>query len=194
MQKALIRASYFKTLIGDAKRLPEPDRGAILGAVGEPLRAEIRQAPLVGWFPAEEFARLTDIIGERLGPRGAIAFWRRSMLASLGRSFLMPLKVGALGIYGKSPGSLIKMTPRAWSLLAKDCGDCKVEDASATSVIVRFTDLHAAIRARGMTYVWAGGCDACVEEVGFQGSSSIHDERLGLGRVEIVTSWQEARA
>jgi hypothetical protein len=189
----LIRASYFKTLIGDVKRLPERDRNAVLEAVGAPMRAQIREAALLDWMPADPFARLTGIVAEKLGERGALVFWKRSMLVSLSRAFLMPLKIGAISLYGKAPGSLIKMAPRAWSLLMKDCGGCTTLDASPASVLLRFSDLPFALRVRSMMHVWAGGCDACLEETGFEGSVLLHDDKLALGRADIEARWGDPR-
>ena len=95
--------------------------------------------------------------------------------------------------YFKNPASLLKMTPRAWSLLTKDCGDCKVIEPAPASLIVRFTELPVALRARSMLYLLAGGCDACVEEAGFQGTSTMHDDKLAFGRAEVLVSFHAAR-
>jgi len=184
-----IRASYFKALIAGVKKLPDPGRAAIFDDFGDALRVEIREAALMAWMPAATFAGMADVIARALGVGGALAFWKANMQASLQRSFLAPLKIGAINIYGKNPGSLVRMTQRAWSLLAKDCGGCEVVDRGSRSALVRFTELPSVMRRRSLLFMWAGGCQACIEDVGFQGRVSVDDDKLSLGIAELVVEW-----
>jgi signal transduction histidine kinase/DNA-binding NarL/FixJ family response regulator len=188
-QRPEIRASYFKALIAGVNQLPEPHRSDILRAAEGWLRLRIRQAALLDWMPAETFVMLTDAIDASLGASGAIAFWKASMHASLQRAFLAPLRIAAIRTYGKNPGSLIRMTPRAWRMLAQGCGGSEIEMPTPSSVLQRFTRLPTPLRRRSLLHVWAGGCQACIEEVGFQGTASIRDERLDQGVAEILVDW-----
>ena len=184
-----IRASYFKAFIAGVKKLPEPDRAALLGDLGDALRVEIRQAALMEWMPASTFVGMTEAVARVLGVEGAVAFWKASMHVSLQRSFLSPLKIGAINIYGKTPGSLVRMTRRAWSLLAKDCGECEVLERGRHSAIVRFTELPLVMRRRSLLYMWAGGCHACIEDVGFEGRVTMDDDKFPLGIAEVIVEW-----
>lgn len=184
-----IRASYFKALIAGVKKLPEPERARILGTIGDALRLEIREAALIDWMAASTFVGMTDAIAMTLGMEGALTFWKASMHASLRRSFLVPLKSGAINLYGKNPGSLVRMTRPAWSLLSKDCGGCEVIERGPRSALVRFTELPLVMRRRSLLYMWAGGCQACIEEVGFYGRVFSDDSKFSLGVAEIVVEW-----
>ena len=155
-----IRANHSKHLMGRIKRLPEPSRGVALGAIGT-LRDEIRAAGLFDWLPAERHVRLSDGVVEALGRHAAQEFWRDVLLDGFARALLRPLVSGALGVYGKTPLSLLRLSPHAWTLVTRDCGMLEFERSSDNSARMRFRELPPVVeRSAGMLAFFHGGLES----------------------------------
>jgi hypothetical protein len=167
----MIRASYAKTVIGGIKRRPERESDALLKAIGEPMRAEIRNYGMLEWMPAQRFADLVSAITTALGPAAAKSFWRANLLLSLERRLLSPLRLGAIALYGNSPRSLLKMTPQAWELVTRNGGVCRTEDLPSHGIVLRFSELPKELCHPAMHQLWSGGSESCLERMSFQGEA-----------------------
>jgi hypothetical protein len=186
---AMVRASYAKTVIGGIKRRPERERDALMSAIGEPLRAEIRNYGMLEWMPAQRFAELVGAIATALGPAAAKSFWRANLLLSLERRLLSPLRLGAIALYGNSPRSLLKMTPQAWELVTRNGGTCCTEDLPANGIVLRFSALPRELCLPAMQHLWSGGSESCLERMSFQGEA--HAEvGATTGCVDITVRWK----
>jgi hypothetical protein len=187
--KPLIRASYAKTVIGGIKRRPQVEQEALLERVGAQTRSEIRDYGMLEWMPAARFAELVSSIFDALGASGAQSFWRANLLLSLERRLLSPLRLGAIALHGNSPRSLLKMTPQAWELVSKDCGSCKVIDRPPSSLALSFDNVPRELRVPGMLQLWAGGSEACIERMRFEGRARAEGTFTADGASEIVVEW-----
>jgi hypothetical protein len=186
-----IRANYAKLVVGGIKRLPEPQSRAIFEIIGEPLRNEIREAGMLEWINARHFFAVTHAIERVLEPAESRAFWKDRLHKSLEGRLLGPLRVGAIALYGRRPGSLVKRAPLAWSLVAKHCGVCEVTEPSKNSVVLAFDQLPPVAReTQAMVHILAGGCDATIEHLEMRGHVVTHGEHLGSGRVKIEVQWE----
>src|SRR2546423_4639348 len=127
MGHALIRMSWAKLAVSTAKRMPEPARTKALGALGD-LRREVRDAGILDWKPAEVFVSVAEAVATALGRRGGRDFWRDVLMEAFDRRLLQPLVRGALVIHGRTPRSILRMTPQAYSLSFKHCGEVSLHD------------------------------------------------------------------
>jgi hypothetical protein len=185
-----IRANYAKLTIGGIKRLPDLESRAIFDAIGVPLRVEIREAGLLEWIPARTFFSVTHAIERVLDPAKARLFWKRCLHRSLEGRLLGPLRVGAIALYGRRPGSLIKRAPLAWSLVAKHCGVCEVSEPSANSALLSFEQLPPIVReSQTMVHILAGGCEATIEHLEMRGHVVPYADQLAAGRVKVEVHW-----
>jgi hypothetical protein len=185
-----IRANYAKLTVGGIKRLPESQGRAIFDFIGTNLRNEIREAGMLEWLAAKSFFTVANSVERVLEPSKARAFWKTGIHKSLDGRLLAPLRVGAIALYGRKPGSLVKKTPLAWSLVAKNCGVCEVTEPSKTSVILSFEQLPPVAReTQAIVHMLAGGCDATIEYIGTHGYVVTHAEQLSLGKVRIEVNW-----
>jgi hypothetical protein len=185
-----IRASFAKLTIGGVKRLPAHQAKAILELVGEPLRADIREAGMLEWLPAKSFFTIMNSLERVLEPSRAREFWRNVMQRSLEGRLLAPLRIGAIALYGRHPSSLIKRTPLAWSLVAKNCGVCEVSEPTKSSIVLAFDQLPQVARdSLGFVHFVAGGCDAAIAEVGVTGYVVTHAEQFARGTVKADVHW-----
>src|SRR4051812_18532192 len=114
------RANWTKLILKWVRGLPAPQGDIIVAAIGPATIEEVRVAGVFDWLPATAHLRVTDAIREILG-EGARGFWRNLMHASLSRSLLQPLLEGGLRLFGRSPHSILRMTPQAVALIARSC-------------------------------------------------------------------------
>ncbi len=126
MGESRVRANYVKYAIVRVKALPAPQRDAVFDVLGA-TRSEIRAAGLLAWMPMRVYADLIDATRTALGSRGSRQFWRDMMTSSFERQLLKPLLDGALRLYGRTPASLLRRAPQAWSLVSRDGGKIHVE-------------------------------------------------------------------
>jgi hypothetical protein len=185
----MVRASYAKTVIGGIKRRPDRERDALLNALGEPLRAEIRSYGMLEWMPVQRFAELVGAIATALGPAAAKSFWRANLLLSLERRLLSPLRLGAIALYGNSPRSLLKMTPQAWELVTRNGGVCRTEDLPAHGIVLRFSALPRELCQPAMHHLWSGGSESCLERMSFEGDAHA-EPGSAAGCVDVTVRWQ----
>jgi len=152
---AAFRANYTKLALKLAKRLPERER--ILAAIGESSLREIAQAGVLSWLPEVHHARLLDALIKVVGPAGARVFWRDLMLSSFERSLLRPLVEGGLRLFGRTPRAILKLSSRAYSLIARDCGTIENEDVP-NGIRLHFQDLPPLLRSTGFVELCHGNC------------------------------------
>jgi len=186
---AVIRASYAKTVIATMKRRPPEEREPLLERLNPALRRDIRERSLLDWIDAALFAQLAQLVAEVLGPTRAKDFWRDNLLGSLERTLLSPLRLGAIGLYGDVPSSLLRMTPQAWQLVSKNCGRCHTADQPPSGYQLRFTDLPSALCIPGMCLLWAGGSESCIEHLRYTGSAEAAFDPQASGTAVVRVHW-----
>ena len=173
------------------KRASEPVRGAMLAAIPEALRVEIREVGPLDWLPARVFVDLCEAIRVAAGPIGARAFWRQSLRDAIRQPFIQPLARGALFLWGKTPLALVCRTPQAWQLVSRNCGELKAAEAEEPlSITVRVERLPAVCRKQGLLLMWEGGLTAVLDAVDAVGSVETRAEQFASsGAADFVLHW-----
>ena len=133
-------------------------RSLVLAAIGDELRAEIRKTATLEWMPARVFVELTGAIA-REDERLALSFWRYSLNQSISQPLISTLVDGGISVFGRSPLSLFKRTPRAWTLVSRGCGEVTVQEGQApNTALIRLDKVPAPFRGhRGLPVLLAGG-------------------------------------
>jgi hypothetical protein len=187
-----MRANWAKFTVRCAKRASEPQRGALLAAIPDALRGEIRAAGSLDWLPARVFVELCEALRTGLGGQQARAFWRQSLRDAIRHPFMQPLARGAIFLWGKTPAALVKRTPQAWQLVSRNCGVLKaVESGATSSIILRVEQLPPVGRKQGLLLMWEGGLLAQLDAVDVQGSVVVHAEQFAsTGNAELSVIWK----
>lgn len=173
------------------KRASEPVRGAMLAAIPEALRAEIREVGPLDWLPARVFVELCETIRVAAGPIGARVFWRQSLRDAIRQPFIQPLARGALFLWGKTPLALVRRTPQAWQLVSRNCGELKaVEAEGPRTITLRVEQLPTVCRKPGLLLMWEGGLMAVLDAVDAVGSVETRAEQFASsGVADFVIHW-----
>jgi hypothetical protein len=190
-----IRANWSKHALRFVRRLPPTQRDAILREIGSDTLEQIGFAGILSWLPAEHHARIFDAVRNVLAQPGAIALWRDVMTANLDQPLLRPLVQGGLRLFGATPSSVIRMSPRAWSLVARDCGTHLVSRGEGRiEVRLAFVDTPPMLATPGFVAHCLGNCEAVLRFLDLQGKSVVVDNRLDAGRFTIELSDIRAEA
>jgi hypothetical protein len=184
---AQFRANYTKLALKLARRLPAPSGAAVVAAVGEATIKEIVGAGVLQWLPAEKHQRVVAAVFETLGAEGTRNFWCNLMLQSFQRSLLKPLVEGGLRLFGRTPRAILKLTPQAYSLIARDCGVIQVEDAEG-AVRLRFDELPALLRTPAFVELCHGNCLAVLGFLDQRGSITPDLTRLSRGSFSLAVA------
>jgi hypothetical protein len=178
-----IRANWSKQTLRHVRRLPAVKRDAILALIGDESVREIRAAGILAWLPAVHQARLFDAIFKVLAQTGAAAFWRDAMLANFNTPLLSPLVQGGLRLFGATPYSIVRMSPRAWQLVTRGCGTQHVAEGDAGDVAVHmdFGELPAELSRPGFVAHCLGNCDAVLQFLHLRGTVAETTTRLERG-------------
>jgi len=184
-----IRVSYAKTVVATIKQSPTPERDALLARLDVELRTHIRESSLLDWMAASEFVKLPELVLEVLGTARARAFWRSNLLVSLERTLLSPLRLGAIALYGESPGSLLRMAPQAWQLVSRNGGKCSFSFEPPGPFTLMFKQLPPELRTPGMLQLWAGGSESCIELLKFSGRAEAELDARDPSTAVIRVHW-----
>jgi hypothetical protein len=189
-----LRANWAKFTVRCAKRATEPLRGALLSAIPDTLRAEIREAGTLDWLPARVFVELCEAIRVGCGTLGARSFWRQSLREAIRQPFIQPLARGALFLWGKTPTALLRRTPQAWQLVSRDCGELKaIESEEEGTITLRVVQLPAPCRKQGLVLMMEGGLMALLDAVDAEGSVATRAEQFAsLGSADFVIRWKRS--
>jgi hypothetical protein len=185
------RANWAKFTVRCAKRAPEPLRSAILAAIPDRLRAEIREASSLDWIPARVWVELCEAVRLGGGPMGARGFWRQSLRDAIRQPFMAPLARGALFLWGKTPAALVRRTPQAWQLVARNCGELKaIETGETGTITLRVEQLHTSCRKQGLLLMWEGGLMAQLDAVDTAGTVTVRaDDFAQTGNADFIVRW-----
>lgn len=110
-------------------RLPAEDLGTIESAL-----------PAV-WLPMAVNVALTDATSVELGPESAHAFYRRMVLAGYETNTFKSFMATINRLFGLTPSTYVKMAPRGWELVFKNCGRFQVLDQDPNRARLEFTEI-----------------------------------------------------
>jgi hypothetical protein len=125
----VIRARHLRSILEHVARLPEPSRGAVLGAIGPGPIAAVEESASSDWLPFALDLELTHAIGRVLGPERQHRFFQQQQLESFRSPLFRVLVDSATTLFGLDPGSWARWIPRGWGVLFRGCGEWIVDRA-----------------------------------------------------------------
>lgn len=96
--------------------------------IPEPTLAVIDSTARTGWIPVEHDSWIPRATLAELGTDEAIRYWRNFLPIHVQSPLLNAVVGGAVRLFGPSPASILRMTPRAWKLVFRD--HCRLEISS----------------------------------------------------------------
>jgi hypothetical protein len=188
--EAAFRANWTKLALKYVRRLPQAENEEVLAIFGAATLARVHAAGVFDWLPVAMHMSLVGAIERVLGKR-APGFWRHLMLVSFERSLLRPLVDGGLRVFGRTPLSLLRLTPQTYKLIARNCGTPTVTGGDGDEPVrLLFERLPSPLRTTGWVGLCCGQCEAVLAYLRISGSVTAQAEQLGDGRLLVLTAWQ----
>lgn len=181
----VVRASYCKGAIAGAKRHPMADE--LLAAFGD-VRPRVRESSMIGWVDAQDYLRLLEVTFEVLGADGTERFWADRLGEALRLPLMRPLVQGGLGMFGRHPGGMLRMTPQAYRLTYRGIGHPSVglEEGHAR---LEISELPQAFRGSPLVHNFAGHALAALEYLQAEGSVVPDRRKLNDGTLVLDVTW-----
>ena len=172
--------------------MPSAARELLLDAL-EPLREEIRATGPLEWVGLSLYLRAAETIYETLGHEATIEFWSEQISKAFDASLMRPLATGGLFLYGRNPGSMYRLLPKAYSLVFRNAGDIDVHLDGDHGAEMVFTNLPPAMRRPAVLAHFRGNCHGVLRYLGFEGEVEMDETRLAEGTLRFAVRWS-ARA
>ena len=153
------------------------------------LRTEIRTASMLAWIDPRFFSGLTDATRSVLVEEETRAFWAARILDAFGRPLMRPLISGALGMFGRDPGSVLKMTPQTYWLTFRGCGEPSA-DVQPNGAVIHVLAMPPVFRTPSIASCYAGHALGAAEHVGLDATVETDLSQLsGRGDLHLHVRW-----
>jgi hypothetical protein len=138
-----VRARHMKSLLSGVERLDPALRAEVLAASRAELLECVRAATAVAWLPLALNIELADTIARCLGTKRARPFFRAMLLAEFQSSLFKPFIAGVSRAFGVTPAVFVRMVPRGWELVYRECGKLEPTEVGPGQASLVFSQLPA---------------------------------------------------
>jgi hypothetical protein len=191
-EESLVRASIPKSSWAEISRAPPATKDKIMAALGPSFEREIAELVTATWVPFAVEARMADAVHEALGPAATRAFYRVKTEHSFDIPLLKPIVTSSVRLFGASPNSMLKMLPRTWSSLSRNCGSYEWTDEGVerrgVSIISGFPTRFYRHKEAWLDSTF-GGYEAFFTPFRVKGTVTVQDANFTAGRVRFTLSW-----
>lgn len=122
MAEPAVRARHMKTFVETIGALEPPVRERIRARLPSEHVVAIDEAVPAVWLPMAINLSVTDAVSLELGPRDAHAFFRALVSAEYETDTFRAFLASVARLLGLTPTTYVKMAPRGWELVFKNCG------------------------------------------------------------------------
>jgi hypothetical protein len=132
-----------KSLLNGVERLEPSLRADIYDASRPELVSCVHKAMAVAWLPLTLNIELADTIARCLGTERARPFFRSMLLAEYQSSLFKPFIAGISRAFGVTPAVFVRMAPRGWELVYRECGKLEPTEVGLGHANLVFSQLPA---------------------------------------------------
>jgi hypothetical protein len=104
-----------------------PDEGeAVRDALPEDVYRRALEVSRVEWVDVAVDVLITEAVESALGHEAMLRWSRRAIQAARDTPLLGPMFEGGLALFGVQPAAFLKLLPRGWGHVYKNCGEVSV--------------------------------------------------------------------
>ncbi|HEY6556176.1 MAG TPA: hypothetical protein VI072_02845 [Polyangiaceae bacterium] len=141
MAKPAVRARHMKTFVDTIDALEPPVRERIRARLPPGHVSAIDEAVPAVWLPMDINLAVTDATSLELGPRDAQAFFRALVSAEYETDTFRAFLASVARLLGLTPSTYVKMAPRGWELVFKNCGALRPLERERHRAWLEYTDI-----------------------------------------------------
>lgn len=170
----------------------DADLGARVRARLAPeTRRAIEQASAVSYVPVELDVEVTECLFAEAGASRAGEILRENLSVTLETPLLSTLVSGALRLFGRMPGRVLRWSSKLWSQIYRDAGSCEWNEDGPTSGRAVLRDLPACVMAsRPYLNGVAMAVTALFDAIGVEGAVQLDGIDAASRTVTLRVSWK----
>jgi hypothetical protein len=187
----LYKATLTKTLLDAMLALDPKERDAVLAELDQADVDRISNAAKTDWLPAEVQGNLDRAVYTALGEERLIDWVRNYTREASEIPVFAPIARGALTLFGGGAAGGLRILPKTWGFVARNCGRCLVE-RSDDGAAVSYVDLPEVMRTEWFVAAGKGGLFGLLEFVKATDIEvEVDDANLAKGDVHYTVRWRE---
>lgn len=165
-------------------------RERVLERISPEARQQLDGAGPVSWLDLAYHLDVCEAVRAELGDPGYREHFCEATVKSGRFTLFRPLVQGFLRMFGPTPASTVKASPRAWTHIFRGLGQLEVGTEGDRSIEASIRHLHVSLRDTE-TFVFGvhGAYDACLEFVGYRGDVTIDTHDLASGDAHYRITW-----
>lgn len=186
--KASLTQSIF-ALIDD---LPASERDRIYGLLGPEVTNRVHHATKTDWLPVTIQGDLDTAMLETLGRERTVALLRGYTRDATKVPIFAPIGRAALSLFGGGTGGALRVIPRTWGFVAKDCGSMKVH-VEPSRASVHYLDIPPVLRTPGFVASTEGSLLGIMDFAGADSPKATPDEsNFAQGTLAYEVTWKRS--
>jgi hypothetical protein len=185
-----MKAAQIKNSLAVAERMAGDRAAALREAIGPEVWETIEGAVRTDWLPLSVDIALSRAVEDVCGPGRDRERSRTSTGENLNARLLAPFVEGVRKVFGLSPKPALKVSPRAWKTVYKDCGDSRFVDVSEREAALDFENMPREVLESPLYLsAIAGGLHAVLDMCGVEGHVEPRDADVAAGTVRFLVTW-----
>ena len=161
-------------------------REAIFDAIGSELIERVRDQPAMSWIAMRDHVHLLEALVSAVGPEDARRLLRDASLRNLRSSLLAASVSATLRVFGVGPLALVRMFPRGFGLITRNCGRVTVTTSRDTpGTQIEFDELPNEVCREAWAVSMTAVLDAVMEVGKVRGTVTPDTTALSSGRLRI---------
>lgn len=140
---ARVRAPLTKAILEVLEHQPPRVRDAVRSRAYEDI-ARVEECSRVDWIPLGVQLNILDAVCDELGMRGYEDFCAAHFASTVEQPFVKGLFDTTVRLFGLGPGAVLRVMPKAWATISRDCGRMEVGDIDPAGTTIRMRDLPVA--------------------------------------------------
>ncbi len=156
-----IRGAYLRDNYAVVERLGPGVAALVNERLHDDTRAALAAVRPDDWAPVQLDVAVTHAIYEALGEPGLRRANREVFLAAVEGPMLKPIFAGLQRMFGITPLALLRLGPRLWNTIYRDCGDLSLEQHDGGNAVVLDRAPDVLLTTPSYFVGVAGVIDAC---------------------------------
>lgn len=135
-----VRAPLTKAIVELLERQPLHVRDGVRSRAGAEIE-RVEQCSRVDWIPLGVQLEILGAVREETGARGYDDFCAAHFASTIEQPFVKGMFETTVRLFGLGPGAVLRVFPKTWSTISRDCGRMEIDHIDARGTTIRVREL-----------------------------------------------------
>lgn len=185
-----VRAKFTQMTLSDLSTLGVEEEERIRKQLAPGTVRRIEDAGALEWIPVALDVELTRAMFLVMGREKARRYFRDNLRQAAEGPILHSFVQAALRLFGMTPAAMVKITPRGWKQLFRDCGEFEAEIPGDGEAILHWRELPPVITdSRPWVDGVVGSFEAMFDICETTGTIDLHRDGIEDGYLKMHYRW-----